>query len=111
MFYCKVHSLDVQKLADIGKTLTLSVFSDKFSWEVSWYKQIIADLSIVISKSEKVMKLNNILGSDKFGVDFSFCWINLVVSWYSLEQYIGFVVRQAFNYCCSLHQVWRDANN
>ena len=25
------------------------------------------------------------------------------VSWYSLEQYIGFVVRQAFNYCCSLH--------
>ena len=29
------------------------------------------------------------------------------VSWYSLEQYIGFVVRQAFNYCCSLHQVWR----
>ena len=29
----------------------------------------------------------------------------LVVSWYSLEQYIGFVVRQAFNYCCSLHQV------
>ena len=28
-----------------------------------------------------------------------------IVSWYSLEQYIGFVVRQAFNYCCSLHQV------
>ena len=27
------------------------------------------------------------------------------VSWYCLEQYIGFVVRQAFNYCCSLHQV------
>ena len=30
---------------------------------------------------------------------------NLEVSWYSLEQYIGFVVRQAFKYCCSLHQV------
>ena len=28
----------------------------------------------------------------------------LEVSWYSLEQYIGFVVRQAFNYCCSLHE-------
>ena len=36
---------------------------------------------------------------------------NLEVSWYSLEQYIGFVVRQAFNYCCSLHQVWREAEN
>ena len=31
--------------------------------------------------------------------------MHLEVSWYSLEQYIGFVVRQAFNYCCSLHQV------
>ena len=31
--------------------------------------------------------------------------VKLEVSWYSLEQYIGFVVRQAFNYCCSLHQV------
>ena len=31
--------------------------------------------------------------------------LHLEVSWYSLEQYIGFVVRQAFNYCCSLHQV------
>ena len=30
---------------------------------------------------------------------------DLEVSLYSLEQYIGFVVRQAFNYCCSLHQV------
>ena len=30
---------------------------------------------------------------------------SLEVSWYSLEQYIGFVVRQASNYCCSLHQV------
>ena len=37
--------------------------------------------------------------------------MNLEVSWYSLEQYIGFVVRQAFNYCCSLHQVWREAEN
>ena len=25
--------------------------------------------------------------------------------WYSLEQYIGFEGRQAFNYYCSLHQV------
>ena len=30
---------------------------------------------------------------------------------YSLEQYIGFAVRQAFNYYCSLHQVWREAEN
>ena len=44
-------------------------------------------------------------------VDFSYCWINLEVLKYSLEQYIGFVVRQAFNYCCSLHQVWREAEN
>ena len=34
---------------------------------------------------------------------------SLVVSWYFLEHYIGFVVRQAFNYCCSLHQVRREA--
>ena len=31
--------------------------------------------------------------------------MQLVVGWYSLEQYIGFVVRLAFNYYCSLHQV------
>ena len=31
--------------------------------------------------------------------------VYLEVLKYSLEQYIGFVVRQAFNYCCSLHQV------
>ena len=24
-----------------------------------------------------------------FSVDFSYCWINLVEAWYSLEQYIG----------------------
>ena len=36
---------------------------------------------------------------------------NVVVGWYSLEQYIGFVVRLAFNYYCSLHQVWREAEN
>ena len=29
--------------------------------------------------------------------------IYLGVNWYSLEQYIGFEVRQAFNYYCSLH--------
>ena len=29
---------------------------------------------------------------------------DLEVSWYSLEQYIGCIVRQAFNYYCSLHQ-------
>ena len=28
-------------------------------------------------------------------VDFSYCWINLVVSWVFSEQYIGFVVRHA----------------
>ena len=33
------------------------------------------------------------------------CNANLEVLKYSLEQYIGFVVRQAFNYYCSLHQV------
>ena len=45
------------------------------------------------------------------GVDFSYCWINLEVLKYSLEQYIGFAVRQAFNYYCSLHQVWREVEN
>ena len=30
---------------------------------------------------------------------------------YSLEQYIGFVVRQAFIHYCGLHQVWREAEN
>ena len=36
--------------------------------------------------------------------------INLMheVSWYSLEQYIWLYCRQAFNYCCSLLQVWKD---
>ena len=29
----------------------------------------------------------------------------LEASWYSLEQYIGCIIRQAFNYCCSLLQV------
>ena len=31
---------------------------------------------------------------------------DLEVSWYSLEQYIGCINRQAFNYYCSLFQVW-----
>ena len=31
--------------------------------------------------------------------------VTLEVLKYSLEQYIGFAVRQAFNYYCSLHQV------
>ena len=44
-----------------------------------------------------------------FDVDFSYCWLNLEVSWYSLEQYIGCIIRQAFNYCCSLLQVWLEA--
>ena len=44
-----------------------------------------------------------------FDVDFSYCWLNLEVSWYSLEQYIGCIIRQAFNYYCSLLQVWREA--
>ena len=34
-----------------------------------------------------------------------YIYIYLVVSWYSLEQYIGFVVRQAFIHYCGLHQV------
>ena len=33
---------------------------------------------------------------------------HLEVSWYSLEQYIGCIIRQAFNYCCSLLQVQSD---
>ena len=44
-------------------------------------------------------------------VDFSYCWLNLEVSWYSLEQYIGCIIRQAFNYHCSLLQVWREPEN
>ena len=35
----------------------------------------------------------------------SFNIINFEVSWYSLEQYIGCINRQAFNYYCSLLQV------
>ena len=27
--------------------------------------------------------------ADGLSVDFSYCWINLVEAWYSLEQYIG----------------------
>ena len=42
---------------------------------------------------------------EQFDVDFSYCQLNLEVSWYSLEQYIGCIIRQAFNYCCSLLQV------
>ena len=37
--------------------------------------------------------------------------LNLEVSWYSLEQYIGCIIRQAFNYYCSLLQVWREAED
>ena len=44
----------------------------------------------------------------KFDVDFSFCWLNIEVNWWSLEQNIWLNCRQAFNYCCSLHQVWKD---
>ena len=33
---------------------------------------------------------------------------HLEVSWYSLEQYIGCIIRQAFNYCCNLLQVQSD---
>ena len=43
-----------------------------------------------------------------FVSEFSVC---VVEGWYSLEQYIGFEVRLAFNYYCSLHQVWREAEN
>ena len=38
-------------------------------------------------------------------VDFSYCGINLVEAWYSLEQYIGFEGRQTFIHYCGLHQV------
>ena len=41
-------------------------------------------------------KCQEFKSSNGFGVDFSYCWINLEVLKYSLEQYIGFVVRQAF---------------
>ena len=47
----------------------------------------------------------------KLTVDFSYCWINLVEAWYSLEQYIGFEGRQAFIQYCGLHQVWREPGN
>ena len=53
-----------------------------------------------------IVKKSNILY--KFDVDLSYCWLNLEVSWYSLEQYIWLYCRQAFNYCCSLLQVWKD---
>ena len=46
-----------------------------------------------------------------FDVDFSYYWLNLEVSWNSLEQYIGCIIRQAFNYYCSLLQVWREVEN
>ena len=46
-----------------------------------------------------------------FDVGFSYCWINLEVLKYSLEQYIGLVVRQAFICYCGLHQVWLEAEN
>ena len=29
----------------------------------------------------------------EFDVDFSYCWLNLEASWYSLEQYIGCIIR------------------
>ena len=34
-----------------------------------------------------LMKLKYISGL--LSVDFSYCWVNLVEAWYSLEQYIG----------------------
>ena len=34
-------------------------------------------------------------------------WFIIVEAWYSLEQYIGFVGRQAFIHYRGLHQVWR----
>ena len=40
-------------------------------------------------------------------VDFSYCWLNLQVKLYSLEQYIGLIWRQAFIHYCGLLQVWR----
>ena len=43
----------------------------------------------------------------RFCVDFSFCWINLEASWFSLEQNSCCSCRQAFIYCCRLHQVWK----
>ena len=59
----------------------------------------------------KVIKLYQKENRNCFGEGFSYCWINLEVLKFSLEQYIGFVVRQAFYYHCSLHQVWREAEN
>ena len=40
-----------------------------------------------------------------FGVDFSFYWINLEASWFSLEQNSCCSCRQAFIYFSRLHQV------
>ena len=50
-------------------------------------------------------------GKISFDVDFSYCWLNLEVSWYSLEQYIGCIIRQAFNYYCSLQEVVESLSN
>ena len=41
-----------------------------------------------------------------YDLDFSFCWFNFEVVWYSLEQNISWICWQAFIYCCRLHQVW-----
>ena len=43
----------------------------------------------------------------RFGADFSFCWINLEASWFSLEQNSCCSCRQAFIYFSRLHQVWK----
>ena len=45
-----------------------------------------------LNKSKKIDKLNKFKENEiskMLDVDFSYCWLNLVEAWYSLEQYIG----------------------
>ena len=56
----------------------LAIYSSLFSAWFSLYSQS------AISRSGPHLYIIQILS-----VDFSYCWINLVEAWYSLEQYIG----------------------
>ena len=86
--------------------------------ESGLYQPLLTQYPISVSKCVSNQYPGNLDNSimekkqgEMLGVDFSYCWINLEEGWYSLEQYIGFEGRQAFNYYCSLHQVWREAEN
>ena len=40
-------------------------------------------------------------------IDFSFCWLNLEVSWFLWNRTSGWSLRQAFIHYCRLLQVWK----